>query len=65
MSKTMNSINSNIEMDPEIYAIQKEITTQGQGLIKLFDSIQASSSQSTASSSSSATGLGQTLDIKG
>lgn len=59
----MDSIDSNVVMDPEIYAMKKAMETKGQGLMKLLDSAQAPSV--TESSSSSSTGLGQTLDIRG
>lgn len=61
----MNSINSNMGMGPEIYAMKKAMETQGQGLMKLLESAQASTTQSTPSPSSPTTGLGQTLDIRG
>ena len=59
----MDSIDSNLGMGPEIYAMKKAIQIQEQGLIKLLDSAQAPAI--TESSSSSSIGLGQTLDIRG
>lgn len=59
----MDSIDSNLGMGPEIYAMKKAMETQGQGLMKLLDSAQAPAV--TESSSSSSEGLGQTLDIRG
>lgn len=59
----MDSIDSNLGMGPEMYAIKKAIQTQQQGLMKLLDSTQAPAV--TESSSSSSMGLGQTLDIRG
>lgn len=59
----MDSIDSNLGMGPEMYAMKKAIQTQEQGLMKLLNSAQAPAV--TESSSSSSTGLGQTLDIRG
>lgn len=59
----MDSIDSNLGMGPEIYAMKKAIQIQEQGLMKLLDSAQAPAI--TESSSSSSIGLGQTLDIRG
>lgn len=59
----MDSIDSNLGMGPEMYAIKKAIQTQEQGLMKLLDSTQAPAV--TESSSSPSMGLGQTLDIRG
>lgn len=59
----MDSIDSNLGMGPEMYAMKKAIQTQEQGLMKLLDSAQAPAV--TESSSSSSIGLGQTLDIRG
>jgi len=62
----MDSINSNLGIGPELYAMKKAMETQGQGLVKLLESAQVSTlTQSAPSSGSSVTGLGQTFDIRG
>jgi hypothetical protein len=60
----MDSINSNTGTGAEIYAMKKAMDVQSEGVMKLLDSAQASSSQPNPSSGSSVTGIGQTLDIR-
>ncbi len=60
----MDSINSNMGMGPELYAMKKAIDVQGQGVMKVLESATASTGTTTSGSGSSATGLGQLLDIK-
>ncbi len=56
----MNSINSNSGMGPELYAMKKAMDIQGQGIMKVLESANPSSSVS----GSALTGLGKNLDIK-
>lgn len=58
----MDSINSNMGMGPELYAMKKAIEVQGQGVMKVLES--ATASTGTTTTGSSVTGLGQILDIK-
>lgn len=60
----MDPINSNTMTEPQLYAMKKAMDIQGQGLMKLLDSAQASTQQSNQSSGSSLTGIGQTLDLR-
>ncbi len=56
----MDSINSNLGMGPELYAMKKAIEIQDQGLMKVLES----ASPTPTVSGSELTGLGQNLDIK-
>lgn len=58
----MDSINSNMGMGPQLYAMKKSMEVQEQGVLKVLES--ATASTGTTTSGSSATGLGQILDIK-
>jgi len=60
----MDSINSNMGMGPELYAMKKAVEVQGQGIMKVLESISPASSQSNTASGADLTGLGQKLDIK-
>lgn len=59
----MDPINSSAGMGPEMYAMKKAIDTQGQGIIKLLESI-PTPQETPSSSTSELTGLGQNLDIR-
>jgi len=56
----MDSINNNLGMGPELYAMKKAVETQGQGIMKVLES----ASPAPTVSGSELTGLGQNLDIK-
>lgn len=56
----MDSINSNVGMGPEIYAMKKALEIQGQGIMKVLESASPTPNVSGAD----LTGLGQNLDIK-
>jgi hypothetical protein len=60
----MDSIDLNLGMSSEIYAMKKAMETQDQGFAKFLDNTQQSSTADSFSSSSSI-GLGQTIDIRG
>jgi hypothetical protein len=60
----MDSIDLNLGMSSEIYAMKKAMETQDQGFAKFLDNTQQSSTTDSFSSSSSI-GLGQTIDIRG
>lgn len=61
----MDSINSNADMGPQIYAMKKAMEIQGQGMMKVLESASVPSVGASDSSLGSAlTGLGQTLDIR-
>jgi len=59
----MDPISSTTGMGPEIYAMKKAMEIQGEGVMKLLESADASSSSNTVSGSA-LTGIGQTLDIR-
>jgi hypothetical protein len=58
----MDPISSNTMTAPEMYALKKAIDLQGQGVMKVLESASAPAVQQ--NSSSSITGIGQTLDIR-
>jgi len=60
----MDSINSNMGMGPEIYAMKKAIDVQSQAILKVLESTSPASPHSNAASGADLTGLGQNLDIK-
>lgn len=60
----MDSINSNMGMGPELYAMKKAIDVQSQGILKVLESTSSASTQSNTASGADLTGLGQKLDIK-
>ncbi|MDO9055349.1 MAG: hypothetical protein Q8M43_13745 [Sulfuricurvum sp.] len=60
----MDSINSNMGMGPELYAMKKAIDVQSQGILKVLESTSSASAQSNTASGADLTGLGQKLDIK-
>lgn len=60
----MDLINSsNVNTGSEIYALKKAIDTQGQGVMKLLESI-PTPQETPSSMASELTGIGQNLDIK-
>ncbi len=59
----MDPINSSVGMGSEMYALKKAIDTQGQGIMKLLESI-PTPQETPSSSASELTGLGQNLDIR-
>lgn len=60
----MDSINSNMGMGPEIYAMKKAVETQGQGIMKLLESVATPPVPAQSSSGADVTGIGQNLDIR-
>jgi hypothetical protein len=56
----MDSLNNNLGMGPELYAMKKAMEIQGQGVMKVLES----ASPTPTVSGSELTGLGQNLDIK-
>jgi hypothetical protein len=56
----MDSINTNLGMGPELYAMKKAVQVQSEGLMKVLESATPAPSVSGAE----LTGLGQNLDIK-
>lgn len=60
----MDSINSNMGMGPELYAMKKAIDVQSQAILKVLESTSPASAQSNTASGADLTGLGQNLDIK-
>ncbi|MDD5053391.1 MAG: hypothetical protein PHO27_11720 [Sulfuricurvum sp.] len=59
----MNSINTNSDTLPGLYAMKKAIDVQSQGIMKMLESI-APSPQTNSVSGTDLTGLGKNLDIK-
>ncbi len=59
----MDSINSSMDMGPQMYALKKAIDSQDQGIMKLLDSVSVPQ-DSNVSLAAELTGLGQNLDIK-
>lgn len=60
----MDSINSNMGMGPELYAMKKAIDVQSQAILKVLESTSPTLAQSNTASGADLTGLGQNLDIK-
>lgn len=61
----MDPINSNANMEAQMYAMKKAIEVQGQGIMKVLESAQNPNTSSASSSSAFITGIGQNLDIRG
>jgi hypothetical protein len=60
----MDSINSNMGMGPELYAMKKAIDVQSQAILKVLESTSPALPHSNTASGADLTGLGQNLDIK-
>lgn len=59
----MDPINSNMGMGAEMYVMKKAIDSQSEGVMKLLESIPVPQ-ETSSSSASELTGIGQNLDIR-